>query len=836
MSARNLLIGAALIGLLVAAILNANGYHLFVLSLVGLTAIVGVGLNILVGLSGQISLGHMGFYAIGAYTVAILTAGYGWSFWLALPAAGFFAGAAGGLLSIPALRVRGPYLAMITIAFAFVVEQSAAEMEGLTGGWNGIMGIAPPSLFGASFRQRGIALLVLTLAVLAVVFYARFSGGAWGKALRALRDSEIAAQSIGLNPVWLRCVAFALSAVFAGVAGGVFAAMSGFISPESFPFFESILFLLVVVIGGADTVLGPLVGAAIVVLLPEALSSLAEYRLLFVGLLLLVVLRLAPRGIVGGLSSLVTRLIGGKAKGTPVSGDGAAPAFLRSSGEAAPLVVDGLSIAFGGVKAVQDLSFEAAPGAVTSIIGPNGAGKTTALNLIAGYYRPTAGSVRLGGVDLTGRASHEVARAGIGRTYQTTQLFEHMSVVDNLLIAMRRGRLSLAEFAGAAETSRRRARAEALLAFVGYQGPLAVEAGSLAHIDKRLVEIARTLALEPQVLLFDEPAAGLGEEDTARVGRLLKRLAGLGRCVILIEHDMPLVMGISDRILVLDAGQKICDGAPETVREDPAVLKAYLGEADLAGRARDGAGSTGAGRRILDVSGLCAAYGASDVLRDVGLSVAEGELVAVLGANGAGKSTLMRALSGLHRPVRGRVLFDGEAIEALPAHEVARRGLVLVPEGRQVFPELTVIQNVRLGAYGRMPPDLDAEVERIIARFPRLQERRGQRAGLMSGGEQQMLAIARGLASRPKVLLLDEPSLGLAPALIQELYAILAELRDGGVTILLVDQMAEMALGVADRAYVLGSGAVVESGTAAELRRSDALQKAYLGGEAATAS
>ena len=832
MSARNLLIGAALIGLLIAAIFNANGYYLFVLSLVGLTAIVGIGLNILVGLSGQISLGHVGFYAIGAYTVAILTVGHGWSFWLALPAAGLLAGAAGGLLSIPALRVRGPYLAMITIAFAFVVEQSAAEMEGLTGGWNGIMGVAMPSLFGMSFRQREMALFVLALTVLAIVFYARFSQGAWGKALRALRDSEIAAQSIGLNPIVLRCVAFVLSAVFAGVAGGVFAAMNGFISPESFPFFESILFLLVVVIGGADTVLGPLVGAAIVVLLPEALSSLAEYRLLFVGFLLLVVLRLAPRGIVGSLSTLIAR----KAKGAIVSSDGAAPAFLCSSSGAAPLVINDLSIAFGGVKAVQNLGFEAAPGAVTSIIGPNGAGKTTALNLIAGYYRPTAGSVRLGDVDLTGRTSHEVARAGIGRTYQTTQLFERMSVADNLLIAMRRGRLSLAEFVGAAETSQRQAKATALLAFVGYRGPLDVEGGSLAHIDKRLVEIARTLALEPQTLLLDEPAAGLGEGDTARVGRLLRRLAKLGRSVILIEHDMPLVMGISDRILVLDAGRKICDGTPEAVREDPLVLKAYLGEAALTGRARDKAGSIGAGRPVLEATGLFAAYGASDALRDVSLCVAEGEFVAVLGANGAGKSTLMRALSGLHRPVRGRIRFDGGAIEALPAYEVARRGLILVPEGRQVFPELSVVQNVRLGAYGRMPRDLDAEVEKILARFPRLQERRDQRAGLMSGGEQQMLAIARGLAARPKVLLLDEPSLGLAPALIQELYAILAGLRDGGVTILLVDQMAEMALSVADRAYVLGSGAIVESGTAAELHRSNVLQKAYLGGEAATAS
>ena len=831
MSPRNILIGAALVALLLTAIFNANGYYLFILSLVGLTAIVGVGLNILVGLSGQISLGHVGFYAIGAYAVAILTTSYGWSFWLALPLAGFLSGAVGALMAIPTLRVRGPYLAMVTIAFGFVVEQSAAEMQGLTGGWNGIVGVPVPSILGYHFQQRDIAILVVALTVLSIVFYARFSRGAWGKALRALRDSEVAAQSIGLNPVILRCVAFSLSAVFAGVAGGVFASMSGFISPESFPFFESILFLLVVMIGGADTIIGPLVGAIIVVLLPELLSSLAEYRLLFVGLLLLIVLRLAPRGIVGSLAGLLAA----------TRADAALPAanssseFLRVSDDAPSLVVKDISVAFGGLKAVQNVGFEAQPGSVTSIIGPNGAGKTTALNLIAGYYAPSGGTVHLGGRDITGCTSYHVARAGIGRTYQTTQLFENMSVLDNLLIAMRRGRLSLSEFAGAPETAEREARARALLAFVGYRGRFDAKAGSLAHIDKRLVEIARTLALDPQILLLDEPAAGLGEADTAGVGALLKRLASLGRGIILIEHDMPLVMGISDRVLVLDAGRKICDGAPEAVQKDPVVLKAYLGETALVGRARQEALSMSEGPGVLNVSGLCAAYGASDALRDAGLSISKGELVAVLGANGAGKSTLMRALSGLHRPVRGEIHFSGDPIQDMPAHEVARRGLVLVPEGRQVFPELTVVQNIRLGAHGRVPANLDAEVERLLNYFPRLLERRNQRAGLMSGGEQQMLAIARGLAASPEVLLLDEPSLGLAPALIQELYTILAQLRDSGVTILLVDQMAEMALGVADRAYVLSSGRIVKSGTAAELRHSKALQEAYLSGAAPVA-
>ncbi|NDV86528.1 ATP-binding cassette domain-containing protein [Aurantimonas aggregata] len=815
----------ALGALALFTIFTGNGYQLFVLSLLGLTAIVGIGLNILVGMTGQISLGHVGFYAIGAYTVGILTKDYGLSFWLALPLAGLLAAVAGALLSIPALRVRGPYLAMITIAFGFIVEQSAAELSWLTGGWNGILGIAPSSLFGMSFSPRDTALLVLVLVAASLLFYARFSASRWGTALRALRDSEVAAGSIGLDPVRLRCVAFALSAAFAGIAGGVYAVLSGFISPESFPFFESILFLLVVMIGGADTILGPLIGAIVVILLPEVFSALAEYRLLVVGLLLLVVLRLAPRGIVGGLQQIAARTLG-KDAGPRV--DPEAAAIFPRAEAARALVVTDLSITFGGVKAVQDLSFRAEPGAVTSIIGPNGAGKTTVLNLITGYYQPQSGTVRLGDRNLAGSAAHRVARAGIARSYQTTQLFEQLSVLDNLMIAMVGGKARPRDAFRRLESNERARRAEALLAFVGYRGTLQTPAGALAHIDKRLVEIARALAFAPEVLLLDEPAAGLGEDDSAQLAGLIRRIAEGGMSVVLIEHDMTLVMGVSDHILVLDAGRKIAEGTPAAIREDPVVLKAYLGDNEIALRSR--AAPKDAGPSVLAVTGLTASYGASEVLRGIDIAVSQGELVAVLGANGAGKSTLMRALAGLHRPVGGSVSFAGQEVGQLPANRIARLGLVLVPEGRQVFPELTVEQNIRLGAYGRPSADLTGDIEKLMDRFPRLRERRTQRAGLLSGGEQQMLAIARGLVANPEVLLLDEPSLGLAPALIQDLYATLGALRDDGTTILLVDQMAEMALSIADRAYVLSSGAIVAGGTPAEVRQSGVLHDSYLGG------
>jgi ABC-type branched-subunit amino acid transport system ATPase component len=291
---------------------------------------------------------------------------------------------------------------------------------------------------------------------------------------------------------------------------------------------------------------------------------------------------------------------------------------------------------------------------------------------------------------------------------------------------------------------------------------------------------------------------------------------------------MNLVMGISDRVIVLDAGTKISEGTPAQIAADPRVLKAYLGETTAADRARRRALGPGA-EIVLATERLSSGYGAADVIRDVDIAVETGELVAVLGANGAGKTTLMRALSGLNRPVKGAVLFLGEHIESYDASRIAGYGLVLVPEGRQVFPELSVIDNLRLGAYARPSQDLEHLLERLLDRFPRLRERGGQRAGLLSGGEQQMLAIARGLIGRPRLLLLDEPSLGLAPALLDRLYDLLAELRDEGTTILLVDQAADLALSVADRCYLIASGSVKQAGSAAEMRADPALARAYLG-------
>ena len=773
----------------------ANSYYVFIMATLALTAVAGIGLNVLLGLTGQVSFGHVGFYAIGAYAVAVLTVLLKWNFWVALPVAALLAGASGALLALPAMRVRGPYLAMVTIAFGFVVENLAVEWRSVTGGQNGIMGIP-----GSGYGERGVAIVSIVLAAIATYGFHLLARSRWGAAMRAVKDSETAAESIGLNPLRVKTAAFAISAVLAGLAGAFFAALSGFVTPSTFAFSQSILFVLVVIIGGAGSLTGPLVGAAIVVLLPEALAALAEYRLLFFGALLLVVLWLAPDGVAG----LASRIAGRRRKARHVS---AADVRLPAPGSAV-LEAERLGIAFGGVKAANDVGLRAEPGRITSLIGPNGAGKTTVLNMLSGFYRPDAGTIRIGGHAVQGQAAWRISRAGVARTYQTTQLFGTMTVAENLAIA---------------------GGGEELLAFVNFRGDVDARAADLPHVDKRLVEIARALATKPSVLLLDEPAAGLSKEDKHTLAGLLRRIADSGVAVVLVEHDMGVVMGISDTVVVLDAGVVIAAGAPAEVQRDPLVRKAYLGEETArTPTARD---PSQVGKPYLVVGKLQAGYGAEPVLKGVDVQARERELVAVLGANGAGKSTLMRAIVGLLRPVQGGVAFGGEDITRLPAHKVTPLGLVLVPEGRQVFPELSVLHNLELGAFTRKretQEGIAADIESMLERFPRLRERLHQRAGLLSGGEQQMLAIARGLMARPKLLLLDEPSLGLAPGVINDLFAALDRLRNESATILLVDQMAGLALALADRAYVIEGGRIVASGAASEIAATGALEKAYL--------
>lgn len=800
-----------------------NGYTHFVFTLVAITTIVGVGLNILYGLTGLISFGHIAFYAIGAYCCALLML-QGVHFFLAMICSAIFSGFVGLLFAVPAVRVKGAFLAMVTIAFAFVIEHTLVEWRSLTGGQNGLSGFPMIAVGSYLFSERDLAIVASSLAFVALLAFERMERSGWGLAMKGIRDAEIASASLGYHPAQVKTIAFGVSALLAGLAGALYTPLIMFIAPSNFPFSQSILFLFSVILGGVATTLGPLFGAVVTVMLPEWLSALAQYRLLFFGALMLAVLLIAPSGI----SGLLTKALPSVRKYYDDLGENAAVEWLHNTVQTKVLNGQDLSIAFGGVKAVSHVNLEATPFKILSIIGPNGAGKTTVLNIISGFYKPDSGSVFVDHTDIANQPAYQACRVGIARTYQTTRLYEKMSVLDNVVSGLQKGRLG--NPFSSLHSPQINNRALSLLRFAGYTGAPDMLAGNLPHVDRRFVEIARALATAPAIMLLDEPAAGLMRSDKNALSKTVKKIAALGIAVVLVEHDMELVMDLSDNVLVLDSGEPIAFGPPDAIRRDDRVIAAYLGKQGFSAPARTKPLETSS-TPLLAVHQMSVGYGSALVLKQLSLQIHFGELVAVLGANGAGKSTMMSALAGLLSPESGRITLDDEAIEHLEPHQIVERGLIMVPEGRQVFPELTVLQNLRMGAYKRTEAVGETEIAKLLCRFPRLKDRIDAKAGYLSGGEQQMLAIARGLMAQPRVLLLDEPSLGLSPAMTSELYMTLALLRDEGVTILLVDQMANIALDIADRAYVLEQGVVVAEGTSKEIRNNGSLTDAYLASE-----
>ncbi|HKV89251.1 MAG TPA: ATP-binding cassette domain-containing protein [Candidatus Dormibacteraeota bacterium] len=520
------------------------------------------------------------------------------------------------------------------------------------------------------------------------------------------------------------------------------------------------------------------------------------------------------------------------------------------------LRLDDLRRHFGGVHAVDGVSLEVEQGSIYGLIGPNGAGKTTLVNVVTGYVPHQSGHAWIGSDELTGLRPYRIAALGVARTFQNIRLFKDLTAVENVMIGMhtRRRDDTLAQLATLPVFRRdRRGRVNEVRRLMESVGLAARDigeraAGTLPYGDQRRLEIARALALQPKLLILDEPAAGMNPSEKQGIRELIERLNAEGLTILLIDHDMRLVMGVCRRVAVLNFGRKIADGTPEEVSTDAGVIKAYLGsggerevhsapgasavdEAPVMATGASRRGATGPHDAILEVRDLSVSYGAVNAVRGVSLRVARGEVVALIGANGAGKSTVLNALSGLIRPTSGSAVFDGLDLTAAKASSIVRHGLVQVPEGREILARQTVLENLELATWARRDgAAARAEVEAVMKRFPILGERRGLLAATLSGGEQQMLAIARGVLARPRLLLLDEPSLGLAPQMVDEVFRVIDEIHKDGTTILLVEQNALRALAIADRAYVLETGQIQLTGTGDELLHNPAVRRAYLGG------
>ncbi|HUW38517.1 MAG TPA: branched-chain amino acid ABC transporter ATP-binding protein/permease [Rhodocyclaceae bacterium] len=807
-------------------VLHALGLTLDTSDVVVIFAIAAMGLNLLVGYTGLTSFGHSAWFGVGAYAAALFQKyWFPDQFLLPLLLAVVFVAALAAVIGVLILRRRGVYFSLLTLALSALIFAIAFRWTALTGGESGLGGIERAHLGPVSLDDPISFYVVIGAIALGVVYLLlRVVRSPFGHVIVAIRENEQRATFQGYDTDRYKLAAFVLSAAVTGLAGALLAFHHRLVSAESTSVAFSGELLAMVVIGGMRNFLGPALGALFFILFRELISIWTDNWLLWFGLLFVGFIIYSPTGLAGIWAQLQRRF-------RPPPEEGAAmsrrkiyeglplPGFLRPDRlEGTVLEVEDIEKHFGGIQAVRGARLAVHAGQIHALIGPNGAGKTTTFNLISGMFTPDVGTVRLHGKEIHRLSPQRICRQGLARSFQITNLFRGLSIYENLRLSVQ------AQHAARFNAWRDidsydeiDAETAELMKFLGLEGIEDIQGGDLSYGGQRLVDLGIALGSKPKVLLMDEPLAGLAAAERERVSKLITTVAS-NIPVLIVEHDIDRVLGFSQRVTVMNQGEVLMAGSPDEVRADARVQEVYTGTGTppVTGRV---AGAAGERPQLLAFESVNAFYGKSHILNDATLDVREGEIVALLGRNGAGKSTLLKALTGLVRPASGKIEYRGRNIAGLPAPDIARLGIGYVPQGRGLFAGMTVAENLALGRLARPTDGKNGIVwneEQILHYFPRLKERLNVAADYLSGGEQQMVAVARALSGNVKLLLLDEPFEGLAPAVVQELFTVFDQLRSQ-VSILIVEHNLDLVLALADRVFALERGAVFHSGPAEPL-------------------
>ncbi len=804
-------------------------------------AIACMALNILVGFTGLTSFGHGAWFGLAAYAAGLAQLNLFPDQMLLPLVTGFVTvGLLAFCFGFLILRRRGVYFSLLTLALAAMLYTVAFRWTDLTGGENGLGGIKRPVFAGFSFESAS-AYYVLVAFVAAVVILTlwMFHRSPAGSVLIAIRENEQRAQFIGYPTNRYKLLAFTMSASLTGLAGMLLLFNNRMTSADPMSVAFSGELLAMVIIGGMRSFLGPALGALFFVIFRDYLSSIqafswiSENWLLYFGLLFVAFIVLSPTGLVG----LGTRLLApfrkeateDAAMSQRQAGAVELPDFLKPAHAAngSILDVEGIAKSFGGIKAVQGISFQVRDKTLHALIGPNGAGKTTAFNLISGMFSPDAGRVLLAGQSVAGLAPAEITRAGIGRSFQITNLFPSLSISENVRLAVQaRDPARFSIWRPANSLDRVNTETAAVIQTMGLAGVETAEASSLSYGGQRLLDMSLALATKPRLLLLDEPLAGLAAAERDRVGRLIKQISK-DVPVLLVEHDIDRVFQLADAVTVMNDGQVLVDGSVEDARSSSKVQEVYIGSGShaLAEKARPSAAREATLLAVKDVNTL---YGKSHILRDVSFDVRENEIVALLGRNGAGKSTVLKSLVGIAPPATGDITLAGETLARRPSAEITRRGISYVPQGRALFAGMSVAENMELGRLRRRNgAGVHWDEEKVFQFFPRIKERWRSPADYLSGGEQQMVAVARALSGDTKILLLDEPFEGLAPTVVEELFEAFDKLRQE-ISIIIVDHHLDLALALSDRTVVLERGQVTHIGPSRALSQDLELRRKVL--------